>query len=133
MLESTGQFVLLEHVQDTGRHWDLMFEAGAALATWQLTKNPIFKACGQKTEPILAQRLADHRRTYLNYQGQISGGRGSVTRLDQGQYLLIEQQPDRIKLTLCGQSLHGKYELIKSPTNENMGEGDYWVLSGGLA
>jgi hypothetical protein len=30
------------------------------------------------------QRIADHRPIYLNYQGPISGGRGSVVRVDSG-------------------------------------------------
>ncbi len=122
MLESAGQFVLLEHVRGTGRHWDLMFEAGPALATWQLMQNPIVKAHSPDAEPISAQRLADHRRAYLDYQGQISGSRGSVTRLDRGQFLLLAQQPDQISVELSGKQLYGKCKLIKSIGNENMSE-----------
>lgn len=126
MLESTGQFVLLEHVRGAGRHWDLMFEAGSGLATWQLTQNPIFNMHSPDVGPISAQRLADHRHVYLDYQGEISGGRGFVTRVDRGRFILLAEQPDRISLELSGKHLHGKCELIKSTCDANKGE--TWIL-----
>ncbi len=34
----------------------------------------------------LLERLADHRLVYLDYQGQLSGDRGSVEQLARGEY-----------------------------------------------
>ncbi|NLX12140.1 MAG: hypothetical protein GXY44_00590 [Phycisphaerales bacterium] len=126
MLELSGQFVLLEHVLDAGRHWDLMFEAGSVLVTWQLAHNPIVKAASAEAPPISACRIVDHRRTYLDYQGRISGDRGSVTRLDKGQYFLIGHEPDRLSLDIRGEQLCGHYEIIKSVSNEAVGGDEVW-------
>lgn len=129
MLESAGQFVLLEHVQDSGRHWDLMFEGGLMLVTWQLMQNPIAGAGVTETGPVFARRLADHRRAYLDYQGEISGDRGSVTRLDQGRFFLIGKQPGRLILDMRGQHLAGKYELIKSTDKEHSRGSEIWQFA----
>ncbi|MFZ4428792.1 MAG: hypothetical protein ACOYPS_00420 [Phycisphaerales bacterium] len=37
-----------------------------------------------------AERLGDHRRVYLSYEGPVSGGRGEVTRVAEGAARLIE-------------------------------------------
>ncbi|MFO0838437.1 MAG: hypothetical protein U1D55_07895 [Phycisphaerae bacterium] len=84
------RFVLLEHdtranaaspPDPASVHWDLMIELapGAALATWRLSRDPSLS-----DELIPAERIADHRRDYLEYQGPISGGRGRVRRIDEG-------------------------------------------------
>jgi len=72
------RYVILEHDAADGRHWDFMLAGGEALATWALAERP--DAAG----PVAARSLADHRVAYLDYEGPISGGRGSVTRWDQG-------------------------------------------------
>jgi hypothetical protein len=34
--------------------------------------------------PQAAEKLADHRQDYLTFEGEISGGRGRVERVEQG-------------------------------------------------
>ncbi len=77
------RFVVLEHDSpQQGRHWDFMLEHEGTLATWAL---PAVPHC--LLEPTGAERLPDHRLAYLEYEGPISGGRGSVVRYDAGTYL----------------------------------------------
>jgi hypothetical protein len=75
------RFVLLEH-DHPSVHWDLMLEEGDSLRTWRLPA-PHFGV-----EPMNAEPLAPHRLAYLDYEGPVSGGRGSVKRVDAGTYRL---------------------------------------------
>ena len=79
-----ARFVVLIHEfalgDDRALHWDLMFEENGRLLTWAL---PEFLEAGKS---ITASRLPDHRMKYLDYEGPISDGRGSVSRVLEGVY-----------------------------------------------
>jgi hypothetical protein len=63
-------------------HWDVMLESASALTTWSIppqSPNSSFFACP-------ATRLPDHRKHYLDYEGEIGGNRGKVFRVDTGVY-----------------------------------------------
>lgn len=78
------RFALLHHAMEAagGRydHWDLMLEHSGSLITFELDRLP--SAVGL----FATRRLSDHRLTYLDYEGHISGNRGEVIRLDRGRY-----------------------------------------------
>ena len=67
------RFTILEH-DHPHLHWDLLLDAGDALRTWRLLSPP---ACLQW---IAAEQLPDHRRLYLDYEGPVSGNRGTWFR-----------------------------------------------------
>ena len=73
------KYVVLRHEAVAHPHFDLMIEAhpGGNLMTWRL---PNWPAADART----AEPLQDHRRNYLEYEGEISGGRGRVTRVEAG-------------------------------------------------
>ena len=73
------RYVILRHDDVVEPHFDLMFETlpGSMLATWRSALWPI-------VYPLEITRLRDHRRLFLEYEGEISGGRGSVTRVTDG-------------------------------------------------
>jgi hypothetical protein len=112
-------FVVLEHdttdaesvpAAQRGRHWDLILEAPGRelLPTWQLAENPL-QAAGE----IPAQRIADHRRRYLDYQGEIRGGRGSVGRLERGLATIERLEGDELIAVLEGRHLRGRFEITR--------------------
>jgi hypothetical protein len=74
------RFVLLEH-DHPELHWDLMLECGGVLKTWRLASMP---SCAGESIPALA--LGDHRLAYLDYEGPVSGNRGTVKRRAAGAY-----------------------------------------------
>ena len=98
------RFVVLRHVMPDssprGTHFDLMFEMGESLATWACEQLP-------PPSPVAACRLSDHRLAYLTYEGPISGGRGSVERVDSGTYEPLETNSHCWRLQVAGSKLYG--------------------------
>jgi hypothetical protein len=86
-----------------------MLEIPTALAAWALAKAPDAAAA------IAAEALPDHRLDYLDYEGPISGGRGSVTRWDRGTYQLRRHEPDELVAVVAGEILIGEVALRRSP------------------
>lgn len=109
------RFVLLEH-RWNGVHWDFMLESEGRLRTWAID------------EPVVAGRilparaLDDHRSAYLDYQGPVAGGRGSVARVDQGTYVASEWTAERVRARVAGLQLVGEVLLWKYPL-ESSGPG----------
>jgi hypothetical protein len=73
------RYVILRHDGVSEPHFDLMIETypGSMLSTWRLQQWPI----SQRSE---VTRLRDHRRLYLDYEGEIGGHRGFVHRIAEG-------------------------------------------------
>jgi hypothetical protein len=110
-----SRFVLLEH--DHPRlHWDLMLEAGAVLWTWRLDTPPT------RDHPVRATRIPDHRPLYLDYEGPVSGNRGSVRRWDHGIFTWLRTSETELTVQLDGIRLTGLLRLVRE-------EGDDWQVS----
>jgi DNA polymerase Ligase (LigD) len=105
-----GRYVILRHDFATRHnvvHWDLMVESGTALRTWALDEAP---AAGVV---IAAEQLPDHRLAYLDYEGPVSGDRGSVSRWDTGQFTILSDSPGRLAVRLTGNLLDGVATLSR--------------------
>lgn len=90
-----GRFVILEH-DHPHRHWDLMLEAGDRLRTWRLAAPPADEIT------VDAEAAPDHRHAYLDYEGPVSGGRGTVVRWDAGTFTTELDEPERLVVVLAG-------------------------------
>jgi hypothetical protein len=96
------RFVILEH-DHPEPHWDFMLEVGMVLKTWRLARPP--EATGEKV-PALA--LGDHRVFYLDYEGPVSGNRGTVKRWDVGTYEIgAAQAGEEMRVLLDGKRVRG--------------------------
>ncbi len=102
----TGRFVVLEH-RWKGVHWDVMLETrlGGPLRTWAVVE-PIVPG-----RDLPARALRDHRAVYLDYEGGVAGGRGTVTRLDRGIFETILWTDDLVRVRLEGSQFAGLVEL----------------------
>ena len=109
------RFVVLIHDYPV-LHWDFMLEKEAALRTWRLTRPP------NEPGPIAAEPLADHRLAYLDYEGPVSGNRGTVRRFDRGEYTLLEESDGSIVVDLCGTVLKGMAAI------ERVDEPESWTF-----
>ena len=100
------RFVVLEHRQAQGVHFDLMIERGGVLATWKFEEFPA------STSPSMTcDRLADHRLLYLDFEGPLSKNRGNVIRVDRGECRILHWAAERMALQFTGEKLRGGFEL----------------------
>jgi len=106
------RYVILRHEMPSPErgpvHWDFMLESDGILRTWALAEQPT------PQREIAADELADHRLAYLDYEGPISGDRGTVTRWDAGEYQLAVESADELQISLIGQKLTGKVLLRRA-------------------
>ena len=65
------RFVILSHDWPTP-HWDFLLESGPVLRAWRLLEEPA------PNRDVPAEANFDHRLLYLDYEGPLSGDRGSV-------------------------------------------------------
>ena len=84
-----------------------MLESGDVLRTWRLLPAPALEC------EVTAQPLGDHRTLYLDYEGPVSGNRGSVQRWDTGTYDIVAESSDRVCMRLRGRRLSGTSVLQK--------------------
>ncbi|QDU18863.1 DNA polymerase ligase N-terminal domain-containing protein [Urbifossiella limnaea] len=96
------RFVVLSHDWPEP-HFDLLLEAGPVLRAWRLRGEP-----GAAAVP--AEPNADHRTLYLDYEGPVSGGRGSVTRWDAGTFDWIVEAACAV-VELRGERLTGRFVI----------------------
>jgi hypothetical protein len=131
------RFVLLRHElppeNPRGTHFDLMLEQAGALRTWACERIP-GPAAGpnwegeapaeparQEPRPpiVMADQLPDHRLAYLDYEGPVSGNRGSVTRIDAGECGIVAETAEKLEVQLAGQVLCGLLTLSReSPKSQ---------------
>jgi hypothetical protein len=73
------RYAVLWHHDITEPHFDLLVETrpGSDLATWRSPVWPIESA-------LRITRVKDHRRLYLDYEGELSDWRGRVDRVGGG-------------------------------------------------
>jgi len=111
-----------------------MLEVDGHLRTWALSDLPkqaelpkktnLLEEAGTEGELVAeteidAEQLADHRIAYLDYEGEISGGRGTVTRWDRGTYTLVTETALQLVLQLRGEKMRGRVRLKRSDKTSN--------------
>jgi hypothetical protein len=106
------RYVILEH-DHPSLHWDFLLETGAVLRAWRLAATPQLGAA------VPAEASFDHRLIYLDYEGPVSGNRGSVRRWDSGTYTLLAGEmasasTGPIRLALAGVRLSGAVVLERT-------------------
>lgn len=95
------RFVILAHDWPTP-HWDFLAEAGNVLRAWRLRRGPLIDV------DVPAEPNFDHRLLYLDYEGPLSGDRGTVTRWDGGTCEWLVHEPERVELDIRGTELVGR-------------------------
>jgi hypothetical protein len=115
------RFVLLLHECPGDRprptHCDLLFECDGFLEAWSLDELPgdwrtlagdVPSSMFAATNTVAAGRLADHRLAYLDYEGPVSGDRGTVRRLDAGTF---HERDEPLSYTFKGEFIRGSMEF----------------------
>lgn len=106
------RFVILRHetppAAERPTHFDLMLEWGQTLRTWACPDFPVPGVA------LTIVELSPHRLAYLDYEGEVSDGRGSVTRFAAGEYDLLDERPDFVRVRLHGAALCGELCLTRN-------------------
>ncbi len=103
------QWVVLHHtLLDGTSHYDWLFEPAADAPLLSLRVNSPLGPGNFQSE-----RLPDHRRVYLTFEGDIGANRGSVKRIQQGHVLHIKATPDAITAILTHNETH--WHLAATP------------------
>ncbi len=119
------RFTISRHTgSKDGDHFDLMLEFGEALKTWRIG-SPAFQA-KQNAHPI-----KDHRKTYLDYEGEVSGKRGKVEIWDSGTYAPEVWTDSRILVALTGKQFKGRI-LLEAPADPAAADWSLVDASSGL-
>lgn len=77
--------------------------------------------------PVLGRRREDHRRAYLDYEGDVSGGRGSVRIWDRGEVEWVAPAPGGLAFRLAGTRLRGGFRVAPAGARRKL-ERDSKVL-----
>lgn len=108
------RFVILHH-DHPFVHWDFLLENGKNCRTWRLLSEPTAELTACE-----AEALPEHRLFYLDYEGPVSGDRGTVTRIDAGTFEWQFNQPTRCQVLVQGQICFGTVQLEQT-------SGDLWT------
>lgn len=129
------RFVLLYHDcplhYQRPSHWDLMLEESDLLRTWALETLPrqwaaahartahAYSNCPSNAagNEVAAEQLGEHRRVYLEFEGQLTGDRGAVIRIAAGTYVSEAKSSGRWQLSLSGDTLSGAIALQRTNPN----------------
>lgn len=113
------RWVLLRHaLPDGSSHLDWMLDRGdgQGLLSFRIGEGTDVRAAAA----FVGERVGDHRREYLEYEGPISGGRGSVVRIAVGEAGVIERAGE-IRVVM------GSRVLVGRP-RRGTAAGDWWTF-----
>lgn len=106
--------VLRHELPDGSFHHDWMIARsdaeGASLETMRMERRIDEAAPGADLD---AESIADHRPVYLDHEGPISGGRGTVTRLARGLVRVLEDEAERRLLEVTWHGADGEPEVTR--------------------
>ncbi|MCA8982761.1 MAG: DNA polymerase ligase N-terminal domain-containing protein [Planctomycetaceae bacterium] len=137
-----ARFTILEH-DHPHLHWDLFLEtAGERVPTWRLpcppgglevppkqipaplgtgsctTTTQVQPGRGEVPFRMPVERIADHRRLYLDYEGPVSANRGIVRIWDTGLYIPLVCEENYWEVRLEGSRVRGFVALSRQETAE---------------
>jgi hypothetical protein len=125
------RFVLLYHdcppKYSRPSHWDLMLETGNLLRTWALEKLPYdwsdAQALTHSKDPhcpalaesnhVAAEQLADHRKDYLEFEGDLTGDRGRVIRIAAGTYEIVAESANGFEIVTIDDNISRQIRLTR--------------------
>ncbi|OQW32286.1 MAG: hypothetical protein A4E19_19860 [Nitrospira sp. SG-bin1] len=127
---SALQYVIQKHAARR-LHYDFRLELDGTLKSWAVPKGPSLNPSDKR----LAVHVEDHPMEYADFEGVIPPGQygaGSVMVWDRGRWIpdgdpRAGYEKGRLKFTLAGQKLQGRWTLVRMGGARNREE-DNWLL-----
>jgi hypothetical protein len=121
MVDGLALTVLLRHeLPDGSIHYDWLLEDPAQPQGPLLTFRVHERLDLAGVKEFEGVRLPNHRREYLTYEGEVSGNRGRVTRVAQGQCEVLSLSEQRIRV--------GVIFEVSQVWDGRREDGDRWVF-----
>jgi hypothetical protein len=117
-IQANRHYVILKHTAPGDIHWDFMLETGDHLSTWRVSIPPN-KLCCTCAD---AEKIFDHSKKFLTYQGPVNKGKGNVIIEDEGIYSIIRENEDELQIKIKANILNGIFTMTKHSNNS-------WKLS----
>lgn len=114
--------VLIRHDAPDGVHFDWMIEdpAESQGRLWT-ARVPIPADQWHDVGRWRIEPIGRHRRVYLTYEGPLTDGRGTLTRVDQGVCRVVEWSDDGIVIDVQMSAFEGVVEVAKAH------DGQWWA------
>ena len=103
--------LLLHAMPNDTSHYDLLLEHGDVLAAWRI-RAPLPELPPEGAEAV---PLDDHRKLYLDHEGDVGSGGGTVNRVDEGTYEAMTWDDGRVVARVEGKTAHGVLEVEAQP------------------
>ena len=108
--------VLLRHTLPEGlAHLDWLIERPGAPEALLIAFRVQERPDGPEITAFVAQRAADHRRVYLDFEGPVSGGRGDVRRVAVGIVESLSEDAGAITIRVRFAGDQSAWRGIKGP------------------
>lgn len=97
-------------------HYDFMLEQKNNLATWKISVENLTDLLDGKI--IKSNRIQDHRKKYLNYEGLVSNNKGEVSIFDSGEFKEQLWNENEIIVSIPGNIISGEIFIKKTSPEE---------------
>ncbi len=101
------RFVVQRHNTGSSVHWDLMLEEDEHLATWRVPVEPAQIGAA----PMAIERVFDHPKRFLTYEGPLRSHPGEVRIHDCGTYAVVSRSDNQWVVRMEGEGIRGTYRL----------------------
>jgi hypothetical protein len=123
------QYTLLKHTKEKDFHVDFLLDCGMErLLTWQIKNAKFFHwltddtkflnfdeklASSTDTIKISCQRIFDHQRKYLDFEGKLDNNRGFIEKIEWGKWDILSIEANQFVLKTIGVQKNIKIQIIK--------------------
>jgi len=113
------RFTLLKHETEDDVHVDFLLEnEQETLWTWRINDVEFFSQPAENRS-ISAVRIFDHRKLYLDFEGELSGSRGRVMQIDTGTWQFVRQNKNRLVIETDSHLFSGTWSFLFPENPEN--------------
>ncbi len=108
-------------------HFDLLVERDGVLVTFRVDDLDALAELAEG-ERLAVERIADHRIIYLDFEGSISGDRGTVTLRDRGPGEVRPRGDGSLDLRVAGDRVRGTFRAAPAAPEAEAAPLGPWVL-----